>query len=355
MTNENWFVSKIIHWWKFKPRNLKFFLNPIITKLKIIQSTLMFSASILLSILFFTFFLFRFLQKKSQTTKESQLLCEDCWNSIFSFLIFPQDHHTLCLVNKEFKNLIYSNNQHWNQKTINSKKNCEILLNCERFFFTRNKSSNQHNLTNLIIENEVTDENIMRLIEKFPNIENLTLKNLSEDVDLELFKVCTKIKILKLMNLPKLENSSFRRLTKDLKLKELLICSMPLISEKGFFWIQQMKELESVSIQYCWEINDDCYQLLPKSLIFLRIEGQNLNNSKFLQVVNEWSLKFLSIVKCQQINPQTMVKLKKMKSSTFKLQYTNNEEEFTQPKLLLKQNSLYKVRKIQKETISDSD
>jgi hypothetical protein len=194
----------------------------------------MFSLTILIVFIFLFFLFTKFLLFTKPEKKEPQTLCEDCWNSIFSFLNFPKDHHTFCLVNKEFKNLIYSNYKYWNEKKINSKRNCEILLKCERFFFTRNESSNQINLTSLIIENEITDENIMFLIEKFPNIEMLTLRNLSEDVDFELFKVCTKITTLKLINLPKLVNSSFRRLIKDLKLKELLICSLPLISEKGF-------------------------------------------------------------------------------------------------------------------------
>jgi hypothetical protein len=116
-----------------------------------------------------------------------------------------------------------------------------------------------------------------------------------------------------------------------------------------------MKELESVSIQFCWEINDNCYQLLPKNLKILKIEGQNLKNSNFLLFVNEMNLNSLTIEKCQNINPQMMVMLKKMKSSTFELQYSNNKEEYTQLKLMLKRNSLYKVRKIQKETISDSE
>eukprot|EP01080_Neovahlkampfia_damariscottae_P007790 gene7790-12264_t len=78
-------------------------------------------------------------------------------------------------------------------------------------FFKNSFHSNQQNLKNLIIENELKDENILKIIEKFPFIESLTIQNVQEDADFEMFKICTSIQHLTLINLPHLMDSNSPR------------------------------------------------------------------------------------------------------------------------------------------------
>ena len=199
-----------------------------------------------------------------------------------------------------------------------------------------------------MIQNELKDETIHGLIVKFPFIESLSIQNIQEDVDFELFKICNKIQQLKLNNLPHIMDSNIRRLIKKLNLIVFHVSKLPHITQKSFENTKEMKTIQEISIGYCWELTNETLLKLPISMKTFVIEGQNLRNFDLIEFVENFQLTSFEIKNCQGINPQMMVKLKKMKSNIFNFKYNQNEEDKISPSLIHKPTRYYVSKKIKK-------